>query len=514
MQRTATLWRANIIVFVSSFCVMVIELIAARILAPYIGVSLYTWTSIIGVILGGIALGNFLGGRVADRYPSPSLLSVIFFAGSLLTIAILPTTTAVASRGWFSELPVMLDFTLKTAVIFILPAVVLSMVSPMVIKLTLADLGQTGGVVGTIYACSTAGAILGTFMTGFYLILWFGTRSIVWLVAAILFLIGITVWFSWKITDRWRFSFRNITLWLLTMAVILSFSGLYRLRDRWEGDHTRESNYYAIKVYDSSNNIKILSLDDLVHSYTSTDDPTVLTYDYVKVFAEIVSYFARENQAPRILHLGGGGYTFPRYMEAVYPQSINDVVEIDPVVTEVAHQELGLSPDTGINTYNQDARRFLIQRAAEEKYNFVIGDVFNDKATPYHLTTMEFDELIKEHMDERGMYLVNIIDSFKQGRYMPSFVHTLRNVFDYVYLFHPGYSWDDIPVSSTFVIAATDHPLDLADYERFVTKEGRESITGRPHDEAGLSEYLSERKAILLTDDYAPTDILVAMLFR
>ena len=88
MQRG--LWKANSIVFISSFCVMVIELIASRILAPYIGVSLYTWTSIIGVILAGIALGNFLGGKLADKYPSPSLLAIVFLVGGLLTAGILP----------------------------------------------------------------------------------------------------------------------------------------------------------------------------------------------------------------------------------------------------------------------------------------------------------------------------------------------------------------------------------------------------------------------------------------
>src|SRR3990167_5679323 len=138
------LWKASVIVFISSFCVMVIELIAARIMAPYIGVSLYTWTSIIGVILAGIALGNYLGGKLADRYPSPTVLSSIFFVGGMLTIIILPATRLVAAGKWFDALPIMWDFVFKTSAIFFLPAVILSMVSPMVIKLALADTGRTG----------------------------------------------------------------------------------------------------------------------------------------------------------------------------------------------------------------------------------------------------------------------------------------------------------------------------------------------------------------------------------
>ena len=150
MHPISALWKANLIAFVSSFCVMVIELIAARILAPYIGVSLYTWTSVIGIILTGIALGNYLGGKIADKYASPLVLMTILFAGSLATIAILPATKLFASADWFSNFPLMANFVMKTTCIFFVPAIILSMVSPMVIKLTLADLGKTGGVVGNI----------------------------------------------------------------------------------------------------------------------------------------------------------------------------------------------------------------------------------------------------------------------------------------------------------------------------------------------------------------------------
>ena len=246
---------------------MVIELIAARILAPYIGVSLYTWTSIIGVILAGIALGNYLGGKIADRFASPTVLAIIFFAGSLATMAILPVIKIIASADWFSHMPLMLNFVTKVLCIFFLPAIILSMVSPMVIKLTLADLGQTGGVVGTIYAFSTAGAILGTFMTGFYFILWFGTRMIVWLVVAILILTGILAWFSWKVPDRWRLSSKKFNNVDYHRGVIITSVILFQFRESWQESYTRESNYYTIRVVRSSDNVKVLFLDHLIHSY-------------------------------------------------------------------------------------------------------------------------------------------------------------------------------------------------------------------------------------------------------
>ncbi len=519
MRHIPTLWKANAIAFISSFCIMVIELIAARILAPHIGVSLYTWTSIIGVILAGIALGNYLGGKVADKHPSPLILAGIFFVGGLVTIAILPATKVVTSGDWFGNLPVMWNFTLKTSFIFFLPAIILSMVSPMVIKLTLSDLGQTGGIVGTIYACSTAGAILGTFMTGFYFILWFGTGMIVWLVAAVLILTGTIAWFSWRVPDRWSLSLKNFVIWAVIVGVALTYIFSFQFRESWQESYTKESNYFAIRVVDTGENVKALWLDNFLQSYVVPEDPTALVYDYVKVFEEIVRYVTIENPAPRVLHLGGGGYSFPRYMEAIYPKSVNEVVEIDPAVTEVAHEELGLPLETSIKTHNQDARLFLMRRKTGDRYDITIGDVFNDFSTPYHLTTLEFNKLVKAHMEEDGIYLVNIND-YPHGRYTPSFVHTLRQTFNYVYLFGTEQSWGQI-LNGTLVITttdrvilATDRSIDLAKYMNFVTEDGKKKASGYPLDETELERYLAEKDPILLTDDHAPTDILIAPIFE
>src|SRR5262245_18367249 len=185
----APMWLSCLLAFISSACTLVIELIAGRIMAPYIGVSLYTWTSIIGVVLAGISGGNFFGGYVADRHASSRALGVIFVLGSLASAGILVVTHAIegASLG-LSFLPrIVVSITL----IFFLPSFVLGMVSPMVVKLALADLERGGHTVGTIYAASTVGSIVGTFLTGFWLISWLGTRTIVWLVAAILLATGL-----------------------------------------------------------------------------------------------------------------------------------------------------------------------------------------------------------------------------------------------------------------------------------------------------------------------------------
>jgi spermidine synthase len=480
---------------------MVLELIAARMLAPYIGVSLYSWTSIIGVIMAGIALGNFLGGRLADRHASPGILAAVFFVGAFATMAVLPTVKAFGTADWFSHLPVMLEFVAKVFCVFFLPAVILSVVSPLVIKLTLADLGRTGGTVGTIYAFSTVGSIVGTFLTGFFFILWFGTRSIAWLIAIVLVLTGVLAWFAWRVPERWRISRQNLFTWILALVVVGSGIVLYKLPDTWRENYTAESNYFAIRVEDKIGT-RVLYLDRLAHSFVVPDDPTSFQYGYLRMFSYIIEDICQDNPAPLVLHLGGGGYCLPRYMEIVYPQSSNDVVEIDPMVTEVVYNELGLPRDTAIRTYNLDARQYLIKRDDGVKYDIVVGDVFNDLSTPYHLTTLEFDRLVKANMTAGGVYLLNVVDSFSTGRYVSSFIYTLQHAFRYVYLFPnmpgPEGYYDRI----TFVIAASDQPI----------KRGQ--LSAGPYSDEELQQYLEKRGSILLTDDYVPTDILVAPLME
>mgnify|MGYP000849803049 CR=1 FL=1 len=187
------LWVSLLIVFMASCCTMVLELVAGRILAPFIGVSLYTWTSIIGVCLAGISAGNFIGGVLADKAGSRRTLGVILLGGGLFSLIILPLaaldlTTMLPRQSPVGAQDTWLIFRIvvTTSILFLPPTLILGMVSPIVIKLALTDLRQTGSIAGKIYAFSTVGSIFGTFLTGFYLVSAFGTRSIILGVAVIL----------------------------------------------------------------------------------------------------------------------------------------------------------------------------------------------------------------------------------------------------------------------------------------------------------------------------------------
>ena len=360
------LWHPYLIVFISSGCIMILELVAGRIVAPYVGVSLYTWTSVIGVVLAGISLGNYLGGWLADRYASLRLLGTIFVLGGLSSLGIL----AVDALGRLTpgDWPIVIEILVLTAALFFVPSLILGAISPIVAKLAVRDLNKTGMTVGKIYAAGSVGSIVGTFATGFVLISWVGTHAIVWGVALVLLGLGLL----FLLGNRW--------LLMLLSALIVAGGTMLAFRWGWlRGPCTRETNYFCIRVKEEEKDggpVRVLFLDRLLHSYTSLDDPTKLVYGYEQIYAEVTAYRAQQDPHLRALFIGGGGYTFPRYMETVYPGSDVHVIEIDPGVTQVAYDLLGLSRDTEIVTYNEDARLFL-ERQPNDLYDLVIGDAFN-----------------------------------------------------------------------------------------------------------------------------------------
>lgn len=497
----AWLWQPDLIVFISSGCIMVLELVAGRIVAPYVGVSLYTWTSVIGVVLAGITLGNYLGGWLADRYASLRLLGGLLLLAGLTSFGIL-AVDALGGRlpgAW----PVVVEILVLTAALFLVPCLILGTLSPIVAKLAVRDLRRTGRTVGRIYAAGSVGSIVGTFATGFVLISWFGTHTIVWGVALVLLVMGLLFVFS----GRWP--------WLAAGVLVLAgATGLAARQDWLRGPCGRETNYYCIKVREEERNgelVRVLVLDRLVHSYTSLEDPTRLVYGYEQIYAEVTAYRAATDDHLRTLFIGGGGYTFPRYMEAVYPESEVHVIEIDPGVTEIAHQVLGLSRDTRVVTYNQDARLYLEQEPAE-RYDLIMGDAFNDYSVPYHLTTREFNERVRAWLADDGLYFVNMIDG-PRGDFLRAYVHTLGQTFRHVYLAPTIQGWREAS-RSTFVLIASDVPLEMALVQEQDGGDGFPLLANRLLSQDQVDAFLAEGKAVMLTDRYAPVDQMLAPVFR
>lgn len=502
----------KLIVFVSSFCLMVIEIIAGRIMAPYLGVSLYTWTSVIGVVLAGISIGNYIGGKAADSFPSKKLLGFSFFFSSTASSMIIFFSNIIGTLLSDSHFPLPLSTFLYSLVVFFIPSMALSLITPIVIKLTLKDLHDTGKTVGQIYAFSTIGSILGTLFTGYFFIAWFGTKFIVTGVALTLFIMTFYVGF-----DVLKFFGKKYIFFFLTLitSTILIHDNCFS-----------ESNYYCIQIAPYQKNSEdyglTLSLDHLIHSYVSKKDIKNLGYKYEKSFALINQYF-NERKNFKLLFLGGGGYVLPRLIEKMYPESVIDVVEIDPGVTRVNYEKLFLEPTTAIVTHNFDARIYMQNINIEDTYDIIYADVFNDISVPYHLTTKEFNEKIKSHLKPEGFYVANIIDEFEKGSFLSSYVNTLQDTFLHIYLAPLDNEWQkNASHRNTFVVISGEKVLDdkrwkLASSElvenKIYNEDEREDVEYLVYG-ADLKEAFRNKKKIFLSDDYAPVDNMLAIVFK
>jgi spermidine synthase len=197
-------------------------------------------------------------------------------------------------------------------------------------------------------------------------------------------------------------------------------------------------------------------------------------------------------------------------MEAVYPNSDVHVIEIDPGVTEVAHEMLGLRADTSIVTYHEDARTFM-DRGPQGAYDLVFGDAFSDFSVPYHLTTKEFNDSVQAWLADGGLYVVNIIDG-PYGHFLRAYVYTLRQTFAHVYLAVDLRDWWQTS-RSTLVIIATDTPIDRDILRDVDAGDGDAGLGRQLLEDSELDALIEEGRAVALTDRYAPVDQMLLPVF-
>lgn len=633
---------AYLVVFLASFCGMTLELTASRVLAEYLGVSLFTWTGIIGVMLAGTACGNFTGGILADRASQPGALrrplaclaaigtgllsfglaySVIPWVcdslgaplglpdESLLLIGVISTIVLafgayiLVVRSVPESIPprVMLGVTLIcggagtilmfvirpiltnslpfedlhpitqvmgwTFSLFFLPMFVLGMVSPQVIRLSVPDVAHVGRVAGRVYAWSTTGAIFGTFASGYFLLSTFGMNRTLLGVALVLTLTSLLVAKVWE---------KNQLLYLFSI-VLGGVTGGFILTARGDRDQYLiakvETNYYTIKVMERLNmlgrptGVRVLYLDALIHSEVDPDNPGFLRYTHEHIQIEFLWAARAGTPNPRVVVIGGGGYTFPRYAMGILPETRMDVVEIDPGVTKVAYQHLGLQHYEGLNIIHMDGRQFIAEKAVPGSYDLVVQDAVNDLSVPSHLLTKEYNDAVKRTLRPDGTYLLTVIDSLKYGKLWRASMRTLRETFAHVELI----SSDSVPPLTpppgadeealkkwkrdlrrfeterqVLVIYAADRPLDEERVRTIAYQHlglAGHAAQGAAIGAAGggaigatmgaaerlmaamatythtipaerLKPFLAEDPGVLLTDQFAPVDNLMADVFR
>lgn len=319
---------AGALVALVSAAVLVLEIVAVRLVAPYVGLTLQTYTAAIGVSLGGIALGAAVGGRLADRVAPTRLLGPLLGLGGGLLMLTRPLVLLLGPRTGVGPLAVIV----LAAVAVLPPAVVLSAVPPAVVKARLTGLSDAGTVVGRLSALGTLGALVGTFVTGFVLLGAFGTGVILLATGAVCLLAAVATVLLVSGAAAGR------DMLVLVVGAGLLGTGFAALPGRCQ----EETAYYCVSVHDAPAG-RTLVLDDLRHAVVA-DDPTVLALTYVRRIGDLVDTAGPPGAPLDVLHLGGGGFTLPRYVSATRPGSRNLVVELDPASSTSPAGGWGWSP--------------------------------------------------------------------------------------------------------------------------------------------------------------------------
>ena len=500
---------------------MALELVAARLIARDLGSSLYTWTSVIGIVLAGITLGNYLGGRIADRYNARKTLAVLFTIASVMCVLTVIANNLVGDWKLLWQLSWPVRIFAHISLVFLLPATMLGTISPVVAKMAL-DLGQaTGRTVGDIYAWGAAGSIAGTFTAGYYLIAAMGTIAIVWTIAAVLLLIGIAYW-----ARHWIFYAWMLLLAAGFMMATTSWSWAQEtgealaLREKPDPNIIYEDEsqycYIAVKQIRQDPDTRMFYQDTLTHSQINMEDISDLQWTYMVIYDAVTRHFARDKPKLSIMVIGGGGYVLPRHIEKIWPGSRIDVVEIDPRVTEAAIKGFGLARHSSIKTIHMDARNYideLVQQELEHgektRFDFIYEDAINDYSVPFQLTTREFNDKINRLLNDDGAYIVNIIDTLDSSLFLGAMVGTLQKTFPYVTVICESGVPGTYP--NNFVLVATKRAPDREQLHRAL--QGTD-MPLRCLSEAEIHTAREKTAHLILTDDYAPVENLLAPVVR
>lgn len=400
MFRNKQFARFGAVAFVIGFCLLAYELVAARLLAPYIGSSIYVWTSVIGVIILALSLGYAFGGWLADRRVRQADISFLLLFSAAGAVATLLGYGVILDAIIYSITDPRLQGLVASVVLFAPTSFMLGSISPYLARLSVRSIKTTGRVVAALGAINSIGGISGTLITGFILFGYFGSKEI------LVLLIALLVATSWAISSREYVLERSV----ITVALIgLAALGLApRLSAALLADiDTPTARYVVSEVTGGEEPFRVLITGPGAwQSGAFADGSNRLVFWYTRAIADVV------RQAPKrdnILILGGGALSMPRYFADTYPEAHITVIEIDPELRGIAKEHFFYKARPNIEIINQDARAFLNKN--DKKYDVVIVDAFSDRTVPLSLTTKEYVHSLARATRPGSVVAVNIIAS-------------------------------------------------------------------------------------------------------
>ncbi|MFQ5998820.1 MAG: fused MFS/spermidine synthase [Candidatus Bathyarchaeia archaeon] len=489
-------WLLRVQVFIAGAAVLSLEILGSRLLSPHFGSSLFVWGSLIGVVLTALSLGYYYGGRISDRGPSRFTFSLTIFAAGAYILFITVLSPSIFDVVLTLKLGERFGPLAATIFLLAIPSFLLGMVSPYAIRLKAAKIVEVGSTAGNLFALSTAGSIVGTFVTVFFLIPEFEVTRIL-IGTSILLMIVSVVSLSLRAKST-AVVFIGIALAVSFTAPTTASGVIYE----------KESLYHHIVVVDNTiTQTRTLILDNNFHSATHVNDPTRTIYTYTDYFHFGILL---NPQAKNVLFVGGGGLSGPKKFLNDYERIQVYVVEIDRDVLAVAKKFFFVEDSPNLHIHESDGRVFLA--TSEQKYDIIVLDAFARTYIPFHLMTKEFFEEIDTSLTEDGVVVSNIIASIDgpTSLILKSEIKTMSQVFPNVYVF-PVSTLGPSAIQNVIVVA-TKSPISYSKAD-VVEIAKQSTVVKIPEFVSYASHYYEERidtsDAHVLTDNFAPVENLV-----
>ncbi len=516
---------------------MSLEMAGSRLLAPTFGSSIYVWGALIIVVMAALTLGYYYGGRIADRYPNLAVMGVILTVAGL-TIGFLPFW-APPVNYFCSGLGPRTGPLFASLYFFFIPGILLATISPYGIKLAGRNLTTIGYTAGRLSAISSAGSIVGTLITSFFLIPIMGVSNIIHSLGLVLFLLASFILCYAKYVQNLiptndntasvqiapyylnrAIFFTILALVLLSLLwIVKSFTGMdkYTL-------YERDSLYHHILVKEEEQQ-RILHFDNSYQSAIDLKKPLNMLFDYTSyLHLGVVAH----PQPVKALFIGlGGGLAPYKFFNDYQTLETIDIVEIDPEVVKVAKKYFRIPSDPKLHITVQDGRLF-VEKAARKicadkltPYDIIIIDAYNATSIPFHLTTYEFLQSVRKILAKDGVVVSNIIGAYDGpgSILLRSMTRTFKAVFPETYLFPVG-GWNETEknINVNVILIATMNTVkwDGREWQRQAQNLSQQKIISENVQQ--YSKMLVKDKLIqpknwlkdvpLLTDDYAPVDTL------
>ncbi|HEX5596779.1 MAG TPA: fused MFS/spermidine synthase [Micromonosporaceae bacterium] len=489
---------AAFLVFFSSGAVLVLETVSLRLVGPYVGVTLQVTSSVIGVALGAIAYGAWFGGWLADRRDPRGLIAPALVLAAIVTAVTLP---AVRYAGELLRGGAASGILLLTGLAVFLPAALLAAVTPLVVKLQLGDLRRTGQVVGRLSSIGTLGGITATLGTGFVLVAALPSSVILIGLSVLLGVTGIVLGGYLRRQEQIVVPGRGRTR---AVVAVVGLAGASLSTVAPTPCDVETAYHCAAVVADPDNpDGRLLLLNSAHHSYVDLADPTHLDFAYTQWIGAVADVAAPAGARLDALHLGGGGFTMPRYLTATRPGTRNVVYEIDGGLVELARRELGARPGPDLQPMVGDAR-VLVGQMPDRSVDLVVGDAFGHLVVPWHLATREMLAQIRRVTRPGGLYVQNVID-YPPLRFIRAELATVAAEFPHLALVAPTAALAG-EEGSNFVVVASDAPIPLEPLAARLAETADKPVTVLSG--PALDDFIGT--APVLTDDFAPVDQLLA----